>query len=49
MMRRRTNKRVAIVLLLLVGVAGILGYDYIFNQNLPPVPAYYTLDWRGIS
>jgi len=47
MMRPRAIKRVAIILLLFVAVAGILGYDYIFDQNLPPGPGYHTLDWRG--
>lgn len=47
MMRPRTTKRVAIIVLLFVAIAAILGYDYIYNQNLPPGPGYYSLDWRG--
>ena len=47
MMSRRSIKRIALVLLMMVGVAATLGYDYIFDQNLPPSPYYGTLDWKN--
>jgi len=44
-MKRTTQKRIAIVVLAMALITTLLGYDAIFDNNLPPRWIQSTLDW----